>query len=231
MSSKQLLIIILVASFSLTFIIIAIVGVYKYDPAMLGYESEKKDTIPIDTIVFEPTILVSEKKLSQLEYGLVEKANIKAQKDAIYNEKMKLLDSIKRVYGFISYYKDSIAKVNKNLGASGSTVQFLQDSLLKVYAQLQDALAKNKNAQKRIEDQENFLSKKVDTLESKNFEDFAKLYNNANPKDVAKILEQIDERDAAKILKLMQKKKAGKIIESMLPERAAAILLLGAGEK
>lgn len=230
MTAKQLIIIILIASFSLTFIIIAIVGVYKYDPAMLGYPTDKKDTVIIDTILFEPKVLISEKKLSKLEYGLVEKATLKNQKDSVIQEQKRLLDSLQKVFNMIAFYKDSVSKVKKDLGATGNTVQFLQDSLMKVYSELQAAIEKNKAAQRRVEDHEKFLAKKIDTLEKQNFEDFAKLYNNANPKDVAKILEQIDERDAAKILKMMQKKKAGKIIEAMLPERAAAILLLGAGE-
>ena len=63
------------------------------------------------------------------------------------------------------------------------------------------------------------MRKKYDSLSIKNFDEFAKIYNNSNPRDVAKILEQLDERDAAMILKKMNKKKAGKILESMLPRK------------
>jgi flagellar motility protein MotE (MotC chaperone) len=88
-------------------------------------------------------------------------------------------------------------------------------------------LHENKLVQKHVKDLEDMLANRYDSMEVKNFETFAKIYNSANPKDVAKILEQIDERDAAKILKLMQNKKAGKVLEAMLPEQAAAILIIG----
>ncbi|MCX6146893.1 MAG: hypothetical protein NTW25_06530 [Candidatus Kapabacteria bacterium] len=233
MNGKQLLTIILLASLSITLIFSMLAGIYKYKPDWLGYPPLPGDTVKVvkkDTVYLEPTVQITEKRLAELNRDVAQKQIFQTEKDSLYAKNKRIVDSLNIYKNKIAFYLDSISRVQKVLGNTKGFGNNLQDSIKKLVSKFKDAQDKLKIAEQRASDQEKFISTKQDTLEKKSFQDFAKIYNNANPKDVAKILEQLDERDAAHILKLMSKKKAGKIIESMKPQKAAAILLLGDSE-
>lgn len=230
MDAKKVLMVIIIASFSITLIVMSLVGIYKYKPTWLGMPPNPKDTvaqIKEDTVYIEPSVRLSEKKYSQLNRELAEKDYYKAQKDSFLLLSQKLQDSIKRYQLFVKNYQDSVKWSKNNLVQSFQKSNKLIDSLNTLNAKYMKQVDKVKQAELKISDQEKFISQKEDSSQKIAFQNFAKIYNNSKPADVAKILEQIDERDAAMILNMMSKKKAGKIIESMKPEQAAAILLLG----
>lgn len=216
-------------------LIFSFLGIYKYDPSILGFESEADslkeqevvEIIPQDTIPVEPTIEITEDKLRELESYIIDKYSLSIEKDSLLHASKNMLDSITKVYAEVDFYRDSINKINKELSKTNETAMSLRDSLEKYRGMYEKNNKRIALLEKRIEDQEEFIAQKADSSTVMNYEAFAKIYNNSTPEEVAKILEQIDERDAAIILKKMQKKKAGKVLDAMLPEHAAAILLLG----
>ncbi len=227
MNQRQLILILIIATVSLTIVLLSVILIYKFDPSILGYPPVKTEMAGSDSVSAEKTIEITESKLKKFEKNLIEKNNYKKDRDSLISLKRSLLDSMSLVRGVYSRFRDSIASVKKILTDSLKIAKHLRDSLRKLENNYNKALEKIDLANKQIEDQENFIIEKTDSNELKNFRVFAKMYDNSSPQDIAKILEQIDERDAAQILKLMKKKKAGKVIDEMLPERAAAILLLG----
>lgn len=230
MNPKQIIATILGVSLFITIMFGLLAYAFKAKPAWMGFDDGKtKENIQVvkrDTVYLEPSVQITEKRLSELNRDASQKDILIAEKDSIAKKAKILNDTLNMYKSKIAYFLDSISKVHKNLGDTKGKTTFLEDSIKKIVSKYKVVEEKLKLAENKIKDQESFISKKQDTGEKKSFGDFAKIYNNANPKDVAKILEQLDERDAAAILKLMQKKKAGKIIESMKPQTAAAILLL-----
>ncbi len=227
MNSKQLILILAIASISITIVLLSVIIIYKFDPAILGYPPHQVQVVYADSVSAEKTIEITESKLKKFEKSLIEKNKFKMDRDSLISLKQKLIDSMSLVQEVYSRFRDSIASVKKTLADSVRIANNLRDSLGKLEINYKKALGDIDLANRRIEDQEKFNIEKIDSNELKNFKVFAKMYDNSTPQDIAKILEQIDERDAAQILKLMKKKKAGKVIDEMLPERAAAILLLG----
>lgn len=228
MNNKQLVIIISVASFSITTLFLLFFSAYKYQPQWLGLPNPA-DTIPkkYDTVYIEPTVNITKNKLAHLEKEISTKNYLVKEKDSLKRERLFLLDSIKYYKSLVSKNVDSTKRVLSTLNQTKTKKDKLSDSLYKLNSQYKDAISQIELKKQTIENQEKLLTQKTDSLTLINFGQFAKLYNNANPQDVAKILEQLDEEDAAKILKLMSKKKAGKVIEALPAEKAATILLLG----
>ena len=228
MSAKTLIIIVAVLAILMTAITVGIVGVYKYDRTLLGLPPAPPDsTLPDTTQIW---FNISEKRYNYLEKSLKQKNQYKKQKDSLEKLKKYLLDSIKAVQASLGMFNDSIKTVEKSKNLTLKEKSKLNDSLKKLnqeYMQAQRKIELEKELQKNLEKE---LTQKQDSSKTKNFETFAKIYNNSSAAEVARILEQIDEQDAAKILKLMKQKKAGKVIEAMQPEQAAAILLLGGYE-
>jgi hypothetical protein len=229
MNARQLLILITVVSSLLALSFFSFLGVYYYDRTLLGFPVDSTQ-INIDTLYTEPTVRISEYRLRELEDIIRQRRRLDKKSDSLTEVTESRLDSMEMLQKQIAKWQDSVMKVHANLAAVKRTSATIQDSLNtleSIYAKNQKRL---KLSNEKIENQNEFITQRQDTLEGENFETFAKIYNNSNPQDVARILEQLDERDAAKILKLMQKKKAGKVLEAMMPEQAAAILLLGVGE-
>lgn len=227
MNKKQLIIILAIATVSITVVLLSVILIYKFDPTILGYPPLPVEIVYADTVAAEKTIEITESKLKKFEKSLIEKNKFKKDRDSLISLKHKLIDSMTSIQEVYNTFRDSISSVKKTLSDSVKIANNLRDSLQKLESNYKKALDKIDLANKQIENQEKFIIKKTDSNELKNFQIFAKMYDNSSPQDIAKILEQIDERDAALILKLMKKKKAGKVIDEMLPERAAAILLLG----
>lgn len=236
MDAKKIIMIMLIASASFTFIVLAIIGIYRYEPEMLGLPPHPVDSTEVveiqeqDTVEYVSTIEITRNRLERLQENIREKYSLKRDKDSLASFAISLLDSIKKYEGRLAGIKEEADSIKSSIAA----VREVKDSLELAVNNFNDSLKiardKLKLARQKISDQEEFIEMKQDTLQEKNFETFAKIYNNAEPADIARILEQIDERDAAKILKLMRKKKAGKVLDAMQPEHAAAILLLGASE-
>ncbi len=230
MDIKKVILVIVGATLSFTVVIVMVLGLYKYKPEYFGLPPNPVDTTLVvleDTIYVEPAVTLTQKAYNSLNKEIRDKKYFVKEKDTLTKQKQNLLDSIKYLKSQISKYIDSVKKVeNRYLDVSKKKTT-VEDSIKKLNQKYLSSINRIENTEKKLKDTEKFLNRKIDTLEAKSFEDFAKIYNNANPGDVAKILEQIDDRDAAKILKMMSKKKAGKIIEAMDKEKAATILLLG----
>ncbi len=234
MDIKKAAMIIIGISLSLTFTILAIIGVYTYDPTIMGLPPHPEDTTkvvvlppppkPVETV---KTVEITEEQFRKMEEELIAKSRIISSKDSLAQANKKLQDSIKSLLAISKQYNDSIKAVQKYLDSTKIAKSGLSDSLKQLAQRIKKDSIKILLKQNKIENLQDYLVAKADSSETENFTVFAKMYNATNPADVAKILEQIDERDAAIILKLMQKKKAGKVLESMTPESAAAILLLG----
>ncbi len=229
-----MILIIIAAAFSM--IMLSIGGVYLFSPESLGLQPKNKHNSSKlnkdknkknDTIHVIPTVLISLDKLRELEKNIITKATISKDKDSLYKYAVYLQDSISQIYKNNAIYKDSVQYYIKTISDVKQYTNKLLDSILMINSDLKKGKLRVDFVDKRLKEQEEIFSKKQDSVERKNFEIFAKMYNNSNPADVAKILERLDERDASKILKLMSVKKAGKVLESMKPEQAAAILLLG----
>lgn len=230
MDVKQLITVIIVASVSFTIVILLVLGIYKYKPEYMGLPPNPVDSTLVmveDTVYIEPSVVLTQKAYNKLNKELAEKEYFIKEKDTLFKQKKSLLDSINFLKKQTQMYLDSIKRVENRYKDMTKKKITVEDSIKKLNQKFLTTANKAELTEKKLKDTENFLNKKIDTLEAKSFADFAKIYNNSNPTNVAKILEQIDDRDAAKILKLMSKKKAGKIIEAMDKEKAATILLLG----
>jgi flagellar motility protein MotE (MotC chaperone) len=231
---NQILKILLVVAGSAILGIAIILGVFTYYPEVIGLEEEPSNLDSLanvaDTLQIDPTIEITKDRLDEFMQYRMEKFNLRKEKDSLLVETTDLIDSIDILKDVSANYLDS---VNMTLAERDSVIKQRNetlDSLNKLYRNLQDKIKELELAQKRINDQDDYIEQKIDSVEIENFKTFAKMYNNTNPAEVARILEQIDERDASKILKFMQTKKAGKVLESMQPERAAAIMLLGTND-
>jgi hypothetical protein len=231
MTARQLIIGIMVLAASFLILVLVAISVISYYPSLVGLDN----LFPNDSISAEneknirklKPVTITTEEFENFEKSLAEKERIKRERDSLDNSVAHMMDSIRLVYESTEYIRDSISKVT---GLSGSLMdenQSLRDSLDKVAKYLQDSLRKLSVTRNQLNVTEKFLTSRLDSLELKNYQEFAKIYNNSNPADVARILEQIDQRDAARILKMMQARKAGKVIEQMKPENAAMMLLLG----
>lgn len=230
MDIKQLISIIILATVSFTIVILLVLGIYKYKPEYLGLPPNPIDSTLIvieDTVYVEPSVVLTQKAFNKLNKELAEKEYYIKTKDSLSKQKKYLLDSVEYYRKQTKMYLDSIKKVENKFNDITKKKISVEDSIKRLNQRFLTTQNKAELTEKKLKDTENFLNRKIDTLEAKSFEDFAKIYNNSNPSEVAKILEQIDDRDAAKILKMMNKKKAGKIIEALSKEKAASILLLG----
>ncbi len=229
MNPKQLIILVAVLSFAFVLMLIALFGVYKYYPTYLGLPPSTQDSLTQeeDAFFIEPHIVLNKDEFDELQTKLLRMELLKAHNDSLKKLRNRLWDSLKAMDKNISHCKDSIIAKADTIKEKNKETQFLLDSMETLRNQYKKSLHETKVVRQHVKDLEEMLASRYDSMEVKNMEVFAKIYNNASPADVAKILEQIDERDAAKILKLMQKKKAGKVLEEMLPEQAAAILIIG----
>jgi flagellar motility protein MotE (MotC chaperone) len=229
MTPKQLIILVAALSFGFIIMLGGLFGVYKYYPTYLGLPPNPEDTVAVEEepLFIEPQIVISRAEFDKLQTKLLQVDLLKIDNDSLRKIRNRLWDSLKAMDKNISQWKDSVIAVNDTVSEKDKFSKFLLDSIETLRNLHKKSLHENKLVQQHVKDLEEMLANRYDSMEVKNFETFAKIYNSANPDDVARILEQIDDRDAAKILKLMQKKKAGKVLEAMLPEQAAAILIIG----
>ncbi len=235
MNIKKAAMIIVGISFSLTLTVLAVIGIYQWDPTLMGLPPHPQDTTQVVELPPPPpkpvesikTVEITEAQFKEMEDELIAKHRIVQSKDSLAKANKQLQDSIKKLVAMGKKYNDSIKSVSKYLDSAKLAKSHLSDSLAKLAAKVKKDSIKILLKQNKIDNLQDYLVAKADSSETENFKVFAKMYDATNPADVARILEQIDERDAAVILKLMQKKKAGKVLESMTPESAAAILLLG----
>jgi flagellar motility protein MotE (MotC chaperone) len=238
MDKKQLTLAISILTGTFLFLSAVILILYYTNPSLIGFAppyQAKSNKIIKKTSDYEAngelrtaSVMITLNKLITLEEIERQKLIQDSTMNSFTSIKKILNDSIVNIFRKTQSNRDSMASVNKKYQDLVKANNTFNDSLNKLVNVIDKAEEKIKISEQRIKDQETFISRKQDTVEKKNFLDFAKMYNTTKPQDVARILEQIDERDAARILKLMQPKKASKVIESMAPEQAAAILLLGA---
>lgn len=239
MDKRQLTIAIAILSVLFLVIFGGLLTVYFINPSMIGLAPKKlltQDTVKKvekpklikDKIPVNPTIVISMERAYQIEEIEKQKNNLDSTGKRLYNEIKLLNDSIINLTKIKYQVKDTVSKVSlkyDNLAKENKRVLDSLNNILNNYNKDKQRLVLLEN---RVKSQEEFISKQQDSLEQKNFADFAKMYNGVAPQDVARILEQIDERDAARILKMMQSRKASKVLEAMSSEKSAAILLLGA---
>jgi len=233
MEVRNFVIMMIMASLSLTFVLLIALGLYHYRPDLIGLDSSskiEKSIIKEDTLYVEPTVQITQQRYELLNEELLKKIRFKQEKDSLLRVSMVFLDSIEYFRRSSTSYKDSLLGAENRLSEEAKRFASLSDSLAKIAKNYDLALKKVKDAEARLDAQETFIEEELDSLTIKGYQEFAKIYNNSNPVEVAKILEVIDERDAAMILKKMSKRKAGKVIDAMDPQRAATILLLGAVE-
>lgn len=241
MNLRQLVIGFIVLAVISAILLGSLLAVFEYKPEWIGLPAKIDSTQaakqiempkpkPVKPVYIEPAVKITEKQLALFENGMINLEIMKQKKDSLIRLEKFLRDSLYKNYVQSKSMQDSVKRAIFNMDNAVKNQNFVNDSLNRLSAEYKKALDRNETLKKRLEIYEKAMASKNDTLETKNFNTFAKIYDNAAPTEVAKILEQIDERDAAKILKIMSKKKAGKVLEAMKPENAAAILLLGAGE-
>lgn len=240
MNRRTLLILLLMLFTVFTIIVIGLMAVYKYEPTYLGLPPHPVDStelaeeivpeiiIPMDTVKLEPKIALSLNEYEKLQAAYLKAAVMMSENQIAENRKQHLIDSLLKVYKNLRRYNDSVKVLADTIRGAKTDYATLYDSLQKLNKIHMDSISKLRLANKTIDKQAQYIERTYDSLELKNFETFAKIYNTSNPADVARILEQIDEKDASMILKMMSRKKAGKVLEVMIPEQAAAIMLLGA---
>lgn len=236
MEPKHIVIGIAIIAGAITLVILGMIGIYQFYPESIGLEpNENKDTtqieyISLDTVPLVPTVEITEQRILELQKGILEKRELLNQKDSLFQLSLALTDSIRLIESANKKYLDSIGRISGISKRWKDSTNTLYDSLNSLYSELKRSIEKLERNELLLEDQEEFIARKQDTLEKQNFITYAKIYNSANPVEVAKILELIDENDASQILKAMSKKQAAKVLEAMEPNRAAAIMLLGANE-
>ncbi len=240
MNQKLIIAITLTIVIGFLLIIGGIVAVYKYYPTYLGLPPNPQDTLKvveyiepeiIDTVYVEPKIEVPVTEYDVFQSAQIKNAILKYQQVDALAQRQKMADSLAKVTKSMAIVRDSIKKYQDSVSRGIYYAKSLNDSIAKISDRYNTLIKENENTKNLMKENAKSFEKKYDSLSIKNFEEFAKIYNNSNPREVAKILEQLDERDAAFILKKMNKKKAGKILEAMLPENAAAIMVLGVGGK
>lgn len=230
MDQRQIIIgfIVLIASFLV--ILLIIISMISFYPSIIGLDKIfVADSVSADGTVIKKVhpVTITSEELENFEKSLIEKNRILQERDSLDKSLASMLDSIRTIYDKTSNIRDSIESVSGRSNIIVNENVSLRDSLAALRRELESALQRISIAREQLKSTEGYLSMKLDSIEYKNFTDFAKIYNNSNPADVARILEQIDQRDAARILKMMQARKAGKVIEHMKPENAAVMLLLG----
>lgn len=241
MDKKQLTIAIIILSSLFILIFGGLLTVYFVNPALIGLAPKnlipqdsviKADTSKIikDKIPVNPSIVISLERALQIDEIEKEKNALDSIYNQLNNELVSLKDSIINLTKIKNKVKDTISKTNIKYDDLSKENKRILDSLNTILNNHNKDRQKLVLLENRIKSQEEFIAGKQDSLEIKNFADFAKMYNGVAPQDVARILEQIDERDAARILKMMQSRKASKVLEAMSSEKSAAILLLGAVE-
>ncbi len=229
MEARNLIIAAVVTATIMTLIILALVGIFKYYPEFYGLQPNRKSTLEAEKkiVYVEPSIQLSSQEFDEMQNRILKidvlreikkknESNIKLLKDSLKS----IGKSFEKERITAKQMKDSITKRNEH-----SLV--LLDSITRLNDLITNRTKQLKLCEKKAKDMESIMEVKLDSLEKKNFQMFAKIYDNAGPAVVARILERIDERDAAIILKNMQKRKAGKVLDAMNPEQSAAILLLG----
>ena len=230
MNLRVLILLAVVISLSFLGLLGGIYAIVKYKPTWVGLPPNPQDIVKvnIDTTYIKPTIEVTPEDVEKFRISKNQIQYLKFQKDSIIDVKIKLMDSLIKAYKGTSAVKEDAKRTRDSLSKAKKDFTWLQDTLRKLTDNYAKAVRDKEILQKKVKDQEKFIEIKTDTIENKNFEEYAKIYENTNPAAVAKVLEQLDERDAAKIIKSMSKKKAGKVLEAMKPEKATTILLLGA---
>ena len=236
MNQKQLILLVIIISASLILAFSLLFLVVHFFPEWIGIETSETELKEkgIKKVALPPLInqiYVSKEKIDEFQNSALINDVLNFRNDSLQKLIFTLNKQILDLYNKNTIFTDSIKKLSETDKSKLEQQKELNDSIRTLYSNLTKANNQVKLLEKRSEDYEKWLSRKYDSLETKNFTEFAKIYNNSNPNEIAKILEQIEERDAAFILKNMNKKKAGKILEAMQPERAAAILLLGADDR
>ena len=229
MSQRVVILLAIIVSLSFLGLLGGIYAVVKYKPTWVGLPANPQDTVKVnvDTTYVKPTIEVTQEDYEKFQIAKNQIKYLKFQKDSIIDSKIKVMDSLIKAYKGTSVAKEETKRIRDSLIKSRKDNGWLQDTLRKVADNFSKASKDKATLEKRVKEQEKFIEVKTDTVENKNFEEYAKIYENTNPAAVARVLEQLDERDAAKILKAMSKKKAGKVLEFMKSEKATTILLLG----
>lgn len=235
MSPKQLIILSLSVIMLLLLSVLGFFLVYDYDPRLLGFPPRPEDTaqvvrqetLPQYEVESEPTVQLTREEMDAFQADALQKSLLLTQRDSLLKSNIFIFDTLNKLQFFVKHFNDSLSKVKDSLGKSLKFQLALYDSLGKYQRLYKGAMSETKSTKEQLKLFEKSIEKKYDSLDEKNFREFAKIYNNSSPQEVARILQQIDEKDAAMILKYMNVKKAGKVLEAMKPENAAAILLLG----
>ncbi len=239
MDKRQLTIAIAILSVLFLVIFGGLLTVYFVNPSLIGLAPKKlltqdsvKKVEPVkivkDKIPVNPTIVISMERALQIEEVEKQRNNLDSTSKKLNTDIKTLQDSIVNLTKIKKQVKDTISKTNLKYDNLSKENKRVLDSLNNILSNYNKDKQKLVLLENRVKSQEDFISRQQDSLEQKNFTDFAKMYNGVAPADVARILEQIDERDASKILKMMQSRKASKVLEAMSSEKSAAILLLGA---
>jgi flagellar motility protein MotE (MotC chaperone) len=234
MENKHILIIIAIVTGTFLVSLMTVVGIYFYDPEILGFPApkdkvrEKEETmLSVDDLPVTETVNITKSRMDFFEKTLIQKQRLESEKDSLLMLEKSLRDSLKKNNEIRKNAIEQKQTAQKKLSDTLKVISTLNDSLRKLNSKYTSNLRKLEKLKQTIKNQELYISQEADSSKFKNFENFANIYNNTDPAEVAGILEQIDERDAANIIKMMSKRKAGKVLEAMSPENAAAILLLG----
>lgn len=113
---------------------------------------------------------------------------------------------------------DSLSKQMQSMNDS------LQKTLQKASTLAQETQSlKSQVDEKKKQEQAQQEKARKDSLQLKNIQAFAEMYDKAEPTEVAKILAKADTPYAARILQLMKRKNAAKVIEHLPTEKAVAV--------
>ena len=233
MNQRYVIILAIVISLSFIGMLAGIYSVVKLKPTWVGLPPNPQDTVKvnIDTTIVKPTIEITPEDYEKYKLSRDQIKYLMFQKDSLIQTKIKLMDSLVKVFSKVTNSKQETKRITDSLNKTKKDINWLQDTLRKITDNYSKTIRDKDILQKRVKDQDKFIENKVDSAEIKNFTEYAHIFSSTNPADVAKILEELDERDAARILKTIPKKKASKILESMKTQKAVAILLLGAEKK
>ncbi len=234
MNTEQLTKYIIIISLTFLLIVGGIVTIYFVNPSLIGLAPKsilnpqninKQDTLA--KVKEEPLVLLSLERTLKLEE--IEKENLKLDsilKD-IQTKNTILVDSLKNLYSKKISFKDTVTVLNELIKQHLSNNKQLSDSIKAILQNYDKDKQRISLLENRLKSQEEFINRQQDSITQRNFQEFAKIFNNTNPQEVARILEQLDERDAARIIKMMSTRRASKVLEAMSAEKSAAILLLG----
>ena len=176
MDNKQILIIVGIVLGTFVVSLLSVVGIYFYDPSILGFpaskdnqEDKKYTVMAADEIPFSETVNITQEKLEFFEKTLKQKNALENKKDSLIKIENTLLDSIDNLRARASNAVKNAEQAVQVLNDTLDVISDLKDSINTLNNQYKKSQNKLKELQNTIKNQELYIAEESDSLKTKNF--------------------------------------------------------------